>query len=123
MFYDELVSGNRITYVFVVDNEFVAEASFVFETDDPEYTISNQRLYLSRAITKDIYRHNGIATSLINHIISVAKDKGYQEITVGVDVNNEAALSLYKKLGFDEVLYRGFDKDREYYKLLKYISI
>jgi len=118
-FYDDLKSGNRITYVYQKDNVYLAEASIVFDMNDKDYTIPSKRVYLSRVITKKEYCNRGIATLLIEHIINVCETMGYKEITVGVDVKNNVANHLYKKLGFNEVIYHGVDQYGEYCKLLK----
>lgn len=38
-FYKELVTGNRITFINLENNEFIAEGSLVFKNNDPDYTI------------------------------------------------------------------------------------
>lgn len=52
--YNDLVSGNRKTFVYVKNNEYIAEASLVFNKADEDYTIPNVRIYLSRVIVKKI---------------------------------------------------------------------
>ena len=52
--YNDLVSGNRKTFVYVKDNEYIAKASLVFNKADEDYTIPNVRIYLSRVIVKKI---------------------------------------------------------------------
>ena len=47
-FYDELVSGNRIIYIYTVNNEYLGEASLVLERNDSDYSIPGQRIYFSR---------------------------------------------------------------------------
>ena len=59
-FYNELLTGNRTTYIYTVDNEFVGEISLVKEMNDSDYTIPNQRIYVSRLIVKYEYRRQGI---------------------------------------------------------------
>lgn len=44
---------------------------------------------------------------------------GYKEIFIGVDKDNTAALHLYRKKRFTNVIFDGADEYREYYKLLK----
>lgn len=51
-------------------------------------------------------------------MIALCKEKGYQQITVGVDTDNERALYIYKKCGF--VIYEtAADEYGEYYKMIK----
>lgn len=54
MFYKEIVNGNRITFVYVENNTFIGEGSLVFNHADPDYTIPNKRIYLSRLLEKNI---------------------------------------------------------------------
>ena len=63
-FYSELISGNRITYVYKQDDEFTGEISLVFNMNDPDYTINQQRIYVSRLIVKPEERRNGIGRRL-----------------------------------------------------------
>jgi len=41
-FYKELINGNRMTFIYLENNEFVGEGSLVFQNDDPDYTIPVQ---------------------------------------------------------------------------------
>lgn len=47
-FYNELVAGNRITYVYQAGDEYLGEISLVFEMNDPDYTIAGKRIYISQ---------------------------------------------------------------------------
>lgn len=117
--HNELKLGTRITWVYTEDGEFLGECSLVTRSDDPEYTVAGQRVYLSRLIVKDTRRSQGIGGLLTDFIIEQAKDLGYREISIGVDKDNGTALRLYQKKGFTEVLFDGEDEDGPYYKLLK----
>ena len=50
-------------------------------------------------------------------MIALCKEKGYQQITVGVDTDNENALHIYKKFGF-ETYETATDEYGEYYKMI-----
>ncbi len=54
-------------------------------------------------VTNPAYRKQGFATQLVTHILQWAKDKQAQTAYLQVMLNNEAALNLYAKLGFQEV--------------------
>ncbi|OZM57725.1 GNAT family N-acetyltransferase [Lottiidibacillus patelloidae] len=118
-FYDELVSGNRITFIYLDNNEFIGEGSLVFQNNDPDYTIAGKRIYLSRMIVKEEYRNRGIGSIIVDYLIDYAQQLGYEEMTLGVDTDNINARHLYKKKGFTTVLYFGEDDYGEYVKLLK----
>ncbi|MCL2884602.1 MAG: GNAT family N-acetyltransferase [Oscillospiraceae bacterium] len=118
-FYDELISGNRIIYVYVADGEYLGEGSLVIERNDPDYSIPGRRIYFSRLIVKSDCRHQGIGGILIDYIVSQAEEMGYSEISIGVDKKNEEALRLYQQKGFNDIIFDGEDEQGPYYKLLK----
>ena len=41
----------------------------------------------------------------MNHIIEYAKKEKYEELSLGVNLDNFIALNLYVKLGFDKIQY------------------
>ena len=118
-FYNELVSGERITFVYIENEEYIGEVSLVFDNEDRDYTIPSQRIYLSRLIVKNEYRRHGIGTQLCEYAFQYAKENGYIEVSIGVDLDNFAALKLYQRLGFDRIIFVGEDTDGKYIKLMK----
>lgn len=118
-FYSELISGNRITYVYKQGDEFIGEISLVFDMNDSDYTIDKQRIYVSRLIVKPEERRNGIGKSLVEYATDKAKGMGYSEMSIGVDLDNYPALKLYADSGFNKILFIGEDKQGKYVKLLK----
>ncbi len=120
-FYSELISGNRITYVYKQDDEFIGEISLVFNMNDSDYTIDKQRIYVSRLIVKPEERRNGIGKRLVEYATNKAKGMGYSEMSIGVDLDNYPALKLYADSGFNKILFIGKDKQGKYVKLLKKI--
>lgn len=87
--------------------------------NDLDYTIPNQRVYVSRLIVKKEYRRQGIGKKLVDFITDKAKELGYSELSIGVDLDNYPALKLYIDSGFDKVIYIGEDEQGQYVKLLK----
>ena len=120
-FYSELISGNRITYVYKQGDEFIGEISLVFDMNDSDYTIDKQRIYVSRLIVKPEERRNGIGKRLVEYATNKAKGMGYSEMSIGVDLDNYPALKLYADSGFNKILFIGKDKQGKYVKLLKKI--
>ncbi len=117
--YDEIVSGNRIVYICKVHDEFIGEGALVFQNGDPDYTINQRRIYLSRLIVKSEYRNRGIGGIIVDYLISCAQKLGYKEMSLGVDINNVNALHLYEKKGFTDIIFEGEDEQGKYVKLLK----
>lgn len=121
-FRDELLSGNRITYVYIIGNIFVGEISLVFDTGDPDYTVKGKRIYMSRLIVRKEYQRRGIGRTLLRHAVKEARKMGYSDLSVGVDLDNYPAMKLYVGEGFDRILYLGEDEGGRYMKLLKTLS-
>ena len=117
--YNELLNKNRKTFVYVKDNEYIAEASFVFNKEDEDYTIPDKRIYLSRIIVKKDYRGKGYGKKLMNNIIEYSKKENYEEISLGVNLDNYVAFKLFVDLGFTKIQYIGEDSDGKYVKLIK----
>lgn len=120
-FYGELISGNHVTYVCKQDNEFIGEISLVFDTNDSDYTIDKRRVYVSHLIVKPEKRRNGLGKRLVEYATDKAKEMGYSEMSIGVDLDNYPALKLYADSGFDKILFIGEDHQGKYVKLLKEI--
>lgn len=119
LWFDQLVCGNRIIFVYIENGKFVGEGALLFDRGDPDYTIPQKRIYLSRMITKKEFRNRGIGGMLIDYMVDYARRLGYIEMTLGVDIDNLAARHLYEKKGFTDIIFHGVDEDGEYFKLLK----
>jgi len=117
--FNELVSGNRIVFVYTRNEEFIGEGALVFENGDADYTIPRQRVYLSRMIVKKEYRNQGIGRIIIDYLIEYAKQRGYQEMALGVDIDNYNAKHLYEITGFTDIIFEGEDEAGKYVKLMK----
>ncbi len=117
--YNELVCGNRVIFVYTVNGEFIAEGALVFDNGDRDYTIPNQRIYLSRMIVKAEFRNHGIGSIIIDYLIEYARELGYKEMALGVDIDNHNARHLYQKKGFTKLIFEGEDKNGKFVKLLK----
>ncbi|MCM1285248.1 MAG: GNAT family N-acetyltransferase [Acetobacter sp.] len=122
-FKNQIISGDRIVYIYKINNEFIGEGALVVNIDDSDYFIPNKRIYLSRMIVKKEYRNQGIGSKLIDFLSNTAKEMGYSEIAIGVDKNNTVALNLYQKKGFTTIVREDKDEHGEFYKLLKELKL
>ena len=117
--YNELVSGNRLIFVYIENGEYLGEGSLVFENDDPDYTIPGRRLYVSRMVVKEGHRGRGIGGIILDFLIDYATKSGYEEMSLGVDIDNVGARWLYEKKGFTNIIFVGQDDVGKYVKLIK----
>lgn len=117
-FKKQIIKGDRLTFIYKKDNEFIAEGSLVINVDDSDYFIPSKRIYISRMIVKREYRNKGICQLMLDFLVNTAKQMGYTQATIGVDADNEIALHIYQKSGF-VILKNCVDKDGEYYKMIK----
>lgn len=113
-FYREMQEGIRTTYIYKIDGAFIDEISVVTDAGDPDYTVPRQRLYVSRLIVKKDHRRQGIGKRLVDYISDKAKEAGYTELSIGVDLDNYPALKLYHSAGFDNRLFVGEDQWGKY---------
>lgn len=111
----QVASGNREAYLMKFNGKYVASCDLVY--DYGEYTEENCKVYLSRLIVKKEYRNQGIGQELLKYIINLCQEKGYHQITVGVDTDNENALHIYKKYGF-KTYEVATDEYGEYFKMI-----
>ncbi len=108
---------NREAYALFVNGEIASECHLVF--DNPEYgTVPGKRAYFSRMVTRKEYRRKGYGETIARHILDPAKSQGYQEIALGVNCDNAAAVRLYEKLGFT-VYAEAEDDYGKYYRMEK----
>ena len=54
-------------------------------------------------VVKKSFRHNGIGSTLLEYLISYAKDKNLKTITLEVNEHNLSAIHLYDKFNFDHI--------------------
>ena len=117
----EVRSGNRATYIYTEHGEYIGEGSLVFRNDDPEYTITGQRIYLSRMLVKPEEQDRGIGGIMLAFLCDEARRMGYREISLGVNLVNARARHLYEKHGFTEI-WRGEDRYGKFIKMLKILE-
>lgn len=79
-------------------------AGFVFfYCNDPEKKFS----YITLLLTAPSARKSGIATALINYVLNITRQRGFQYCQLEVRKENLAALALYESIGFSPIEDRG----------------
>lgn len=78
----------RVAYI---GSELVAQAGLIFSLDEADVV---------NVAVKPEYRKNGIAFELLNELMKAGREKGVKDFTLEVRAGNQAAITLYEKLGF-----------------------
>lgn len=59
--------------------------------------------YIFNVAVRESYRNKGVATALINELVTYGKKNNFSFITLEVRESNQPAISLYSKFGFIKV--------------------
>ncbi|WBW71644.1 NatC N-acetyltransferase complex catalytic subunit Naa30 [Schizosaccharomyces osmophilus] len=80
------------------------------------------RGYIAMLAVKDSHRGKGIATLLTKASLNVMIEKGAQEIVLETEVDNDAAMSFYERLGFCRYkrLYRYYLNGTDAFRYILY---
>ena len=94
------VLGREISSNYILNLSPVSKC-FVYEEDEEIVGFILIDLFDDRAEVIDIavsllYRNKKIGDKLLKHIIEICKNKGCENITLEVKVNNQPAIKLYK---------------------------
>lgn len=108
-----------MVFIYKIKNKFIGEGALVLNHNDSDYFIPGQRIYVSRMIVKKEYRNQGIGGIIIDYLIIQAKQMGYSEMALGVDIDNHSAIQLYRKKGFNTIISECEDEYGKFYKMLK----
>ena len=122
---EQIENGDRIRFFYIENGNYLAQCDLVTNygsrniNDETDYTIAGRRVYLSRLEVNDGERRKGIGRKMVDFVCETARKWGYEEISVGVNLDNVIAKHLYDKAGFTTVIYSGEDKHGKFEKLLK----
>lgn len=99
-------SGAFSIYLLFEDGELVGELHVTWRSDDPLAAIDSQRAYLSAYRIREDRQGLGYGQALLRGVIAAIEERGYREITIGVEDDNLRAKHLYAKFGFTEFVAR-----------------
>ena len=106
---DELTSETSQFICAKYENKMVGFAGVKIVIDEADI--------MNIAVKKD-FRRQGIATLLLNHILTICKVKAIKTIHLEVNEENFSAISLYQKFGFEECGRRKQYYDNKYDAIL-----
>lgn len=71
-----------------------------------------EEIQISNVAVSPGYRRRGIGQKMMEKMLTLAQERGWKKITLGVRISNLPAISLYKKFGFREA-----GRTKDYYRL------
>ena len=92
---EETMSGERA--VFLTAKEGVEIAGYI-----GSYCCYPEG-YITNIAVAPAFRRRGIGRALVSELIKIGREEGFSFLTLEVRASNEAAISLYKSLGFSDV--------------------
>lgn len=102
----------RIGFGFMTlyKDNIIGAAICVALKNDPDFPIDRhselnleRTLYITDLMVDQNYRGRGVAQELLEYVIEMIQQKPYDQIIIRVWDKNIPAVSLYQKLGFEEV--------------------
>ena len=111
---DELESDFSKYFIAKQNDEIVGFAGLKIIVDEAD---------LMNIVTKKRYRHNGIASKIMNELINYCKLNRIKCITLEVNVQNSIAINFYKKYNFKEVGLRKKYYENTYDAILMKLEI
>lgn len=98
-FFKSLDINNCLIFVADLDNKIIATCGVQFVSMLPQCNDNGNYGYIFNVYTLDEYRGNGAQSKLFKFVLNYLKDIGLPEISLETD--NEVAINLYKKYGFE----------------------
>ncbi len=96
--------GERI--IFGVRNKgmIIGIAQVVFIDNQEIYADGKTRAHIHHVRVSEESRGKGVGSKLMQHAETIAKDRGFTEMTLGVEESNQIAIRFYSQLGYSEFM-------------------
>jgi ribosomal-protein-alanine N-acetyltransferase len=98
MFWDELAQGGTRTYVVAEENGDVLGYAGLAAMPDEGYV---QTLAVAPA-----HQKQGLGATLLTHLMDDARRRGLPRVGLEVRIDNEPAIRLYERFGFEAIAVR-----------------
>lgn len=114
---DEMLEQNKrdieseVSDIFVMfdDGRPVGELHAAYDSGD-ERTVRGKRAYLSAFRVREEYRGRGYGKELLRYVIDALTEQGYNELTIGVEDDNERAKHMYESFGFTKLIAHKYEE-------------
>ena len=89
------------TYAIYNDTEMIGFSMFGAQNvdDNPDRDVDH-RFWIWRLMIAEGHRFKGYGKAVINEIVQIAKEKGFDELVLSTEPQNAKAIKFYKSLGF-----------------------
>lgn len=114
---------NGIIDIFALfdDEKIIGELRAKYISDDNRFAEKGKRAYLYAFRVHQKYQGKGLGNFLLENVLTILVENGYNEFTVGVEDNNSKARHMYEKHGFKKPIARikeSYQGDSYEYSLL-----
>ena len=99
-FLNKMTDNSMIELVAEVDNEIVATTAIIVYDFPPSFSNKTGRKgYIASVYTKPEYRRQGIATTLVNRVVVICKERGITKFFLHA---SDLGKRVYLKCGFED---------------------
>ena len=94
--------------------KLIGELHAMYKDEEADKVIPGKRAYLYAFRIHKSDQGKGLGKYLASKVIDRLAEKGYSELTIGVEDDNERAIHIYKQFGFDELIARKYEEYEGY---------
>lgn len=94
-------------------NEWIGTVSLALFHEDEELADGKTRVYLQALWVDEKWRRRGAATTLVQHSVQAARERGFDVLTLAVEPDEAGASALYLRLGFEKFKTSFFEWEGE----------
>ena len=105
-YYENFYKSENNKLFIAKENENIIGYIFIKITNPKQNAEIYKEALIDALYVEKEYRNKGVATQLINKAKEFSKEKYAKKISINVIKDNENALNLYHKLGFEEFSFR-----------------
>ena len=95
----ELLNQDSLFYFARLDEEIVGYLKLNFNQAQKEEVLKGEAFEVERFYILKLYHGKGFGSQLFNKAIKICKDKGYEQLWLGVWEHNKRALEFYTEKG------------------------
>ena len=106
-FVDGICNGNIEFWAIenTEEDRIIGELYIFWNSEDPDEANGVNRAYLCAFRIEEQFRGLGLASRLMKSVLDRVKDKGFSEVTIGVDNDDYDKLKgMYNSWGFNELI-------------------